>query len=278
MIIPGTTKCGNMEFKWGERTYVMGIINVSPDSFSGDGLSNAQTALAQAQRMVAEGADILDIGGETTKPGASPISVDEEIKRVIPALKLIAHQVSVPLSIDSYKYEVAHQALEAGASMINDQCCLKKEARLANLAAERGVPLLLMNNLRDEDTTHMDIVPATIATLRKGIETALKAGVQFENIIIDPGIGFLKSWKHDLEIIRRLDELKVLKRPILLGPSRKSFIKHILDLPVEERVEGTAAAVAIGISKGADMVRVHDVKQIVRICKMSDAILRPFPE
>jgi dihydropteroate synthase len=278
MSIPGTTKCGNMEFKWGERTYVMGIINVSPDSFSGDGLSNAQTALAQAQRMVAEGADILDIGGETTKPGASPISSDEEIQRVIPALKLILSQVSVPLSIDSYKYEVARQALEAGASMINDQWCLKKETRLANLAAERGVPILLMNNLRDIETTDIDIVSETMATLRKGMDRAREAGVPFEHIIIDPGIGFLKSWKHDLEIIRRLDELKVLKRPILLGPSRKSFIKQVLDLPIEERVEGTAAAVAIGISKGADMVRVHDVKQIARICKMCDAILRPIPE
>ena len=278
MSIPGTTKCGNMEVKWGERTYVMGIINVSPDSFSGDGLSSSAVALKQAQRLVAEGADILDIGGETTKPGAAPISVEEEIQRVIPALELISSQMSVPLSIDSYKYEVARQALEAGASMINDQWCLKKETRLANLAAERGVPILLMNNLRDIDTTDIDIVYETMATLSKGMDTARGAGVPFENIIIDPGIGFLKSWKRDLEIIRRLDELKVLKRPILLGPSRKSFIKQVLDLPIEERVEGTAAAVAIGISKGADIVRVHDVKQLARICKMCDAILRPIPE
>ena len=278
MSIPGTTKCGNMEVKWGERTYVMGIINVSPDSFSGDGLSSSAVALKQAQRLVAEGADILDIGGETTKPGAAPISVEEEIQRVIPALELISSQMSVPLSIDSYKYEVARQALEAGASMINDQWCLKKETRLANLAAERGVPILLMNNLRDIDTTDIDIVSETMATLSKGMDTARGAGVPFENIIIDPGIGFLKSWKHDLEIIRWLDELKVLKRPILLGPSRKAFIKQVLDLPIEERVEGTAAAVAIGISKGADMVRIHDVKQIARICKMCDAILRPIPE
>ena len=169
------------------------------------------------------------------------------MKRVIPVLKLLAPQVTVPISIDSYKYEVVLQALDAGASMINDQWGLKKDARLASLAAERGVPIVLMNNLRDKDTSNIDIVSETIAALRKGIETALKAGVPAENIIIDPGIGFLESWKHDLEIIRRLDELKVLERPILLGPSRKSFIKMILDLPAEERVEGTAAAVAIGI-------------------------------
>jgi dihydropteroate synthase len=274
----GTTKCGNIEFKWGERTYVIGIINVSPDSFSGDGLSDAQSALAQARRMVSEGADMLDVGGETTRPGANPITVEEELRRVIPVLKLLSPKVNVPLSIDSYKYEVASLALDAGASMINDQWCLKKDARLARLAAERGVPLILMNNLRDIDTTGIDIVSETLSSLSSGINTALKMGVPLENIIVDPGIGFLKSWKHDLAIIRRLDALKVLKRPILLGPSRKSFIKQVLDLPVKERVEGTAAAVAIGITRGADMIRVHDVKQMVRLCKMSDAILRPLFE
>lgn len=274
----GVTKCANTEFRWGERTYIMGIINVSPDSFSGDGLSNAESALAQAQRMVAEGADILDIGGESTRPGANPISLEEEIRRVIPALKLLTPQVTVPVSIDSYKYEVASLALDSGASMINDQWCLKKDARLARLAAERRVPIIFMNNLRDTDTTDIDIVSETKATLYQGIDAALKAGVLFENIIIDPGIGFLKSWQYDLEIISRLNELKTLNRPILLGPSRKSFIQRVLDVPPEERVEGTAAAVAIGISRGADIVRVHDVKQMVRICKMSDAILRPLSE
>ncbi len=273
--ILGTTKCGNLEFKWGERTYLMGIINVSPDSFSGDGLSDPQSALKQARLMVAEGADMLDVGGESTRPGASAISVEEELRRVIPVLKLLSTELNVPISIDSYKFEVAGPALDAGASMINDQWCLKKDTRLASLAAERGVPIVLMNNLRDIDTTDIDIVLETSAALRKGIDKALTTGVLLQNIIIDPGIGFLKSWKNDLEIIRRLDELKALQRPILLGPSRKSFIKQILDVPIEERVEGTAAAVAIGISRGADMVRVHDVKQMVRVCKMSDAILRP---
>ena len=276
MGILGTTKCGNLEFKWGERTYLMGIINVSPDSFSGDGLSDPQSALRQARLMLAGGADMLDVGGESTRPGASPISVEEELRRVIPVLKLLSAELNVPLSIDSYKFEVAGPALDAGASMINDQWCLKKDARLASLAAETGVPIVLMNNLRDIDTTDIDIVSETLATLRKGIDKALTAGVPLRNIIIDPGIGFLKSWKSDLEIIRRLDELKALQRPILLGPSRKSFIKQILGVPIEERVEGTAAAVAIGISRGADMVRVHDAKQMARVCKMSDAILRPL--
>ncbi len=271
----GTTKCGKTEFRWGERTYVMGIINVSPDSFSGDGLPDTKSALAQALRMVEGGADILDVGGETTKPGASPISLDEELQRVIPAIKLLVPQVTVPISVDSYKYEVVQLALEAGASMINDQWGLRKDARLARLAVERSVPIVLMNNLRDMDTSKIDVAFETIAALKKGIDTAIKAGVPAQNVIIDPGIGFLKSWKHDLEIIRRLDELKVLGKPILVGPSRKSFIKQILDLPPDQRVEGTAAAVAIGISKGADIVRVHDVKQMVRVCKMSDAIMRP---
>jgi dihydropteroate synthase len=269
-----TTRCGKTEFIWGKRTYVMGIINLSPDSFSGDGLTNIESALAQAQRMTDEGADMLDVGGESTKPGAAPISLDEEIKRVIPALKLLTKKISIPISIDSYKYEVVRQALEAGASMINDQWGLKKDTRLASLAAEKGVPIILMNNLRDMDTSNVDIVTETVATLRKGIKTALIEGVALENIIIDPGIGFINAWQNNLEIIRCLEELKVLQRPILLGPSRKSFIKMILDLPVEERVEGTAAAVAIGIAKGADIVRVHDVKEMVRVCKVSDAIIR----
>lgn len=271
----GITKCGSTEFKWGERTYVMGIINVSPDSFSGDGLADAESALAQARRMVSEGADILDVGGESTKPGAEPISPDEEIKRVIPVIKLLVPHVTVPISIDSYKYEVASRSLDAGACMINDQWGLKKDTRLAGLAVERKVPIILMNNLRDKDTSNIEIVAETISALKRGMETALKSGVPPHNIIVDPGIGFLKSARHDLEIIRRLDELKALGRPILLGPSRKSFIKHVLNLPDEERVEGTAAAVAIGISKGADIIRVHDVKQMVRVCKMSDAIMRP---
>ncbi len=278
-------RCGKSEFRWGERTYVMGIINVSPDSFSGDGLTSTESALAQAQRMVSEGADILDIGGESTRPGASAVTIEEELALVIPAVRQIASQVNIPISVDSTKYEVVRQALEAGAAIINDQWGLKQEPRLADLAAEKGVPLILMSNQRDKggydaaikrDTAYYnDIITEVISSLRNSIHLANQAGVRRENLILDPGLGFGKTWQFDMEIIRRLDELKELERPILVGPSRKSFIKMVLNLPAKERVEGTAAAVAIAISKGADIVRVHDVKEMVRVCQVSDAIMRP---
>ena len=277
-------RCGKSEFRWGERTYVMGIINVSPDSFSGDGLANEKSALAQAQIMATEGADILDIGGESTRPGAPPVSVEVELARVIPALRQIFGQVGIPISIDSTKYEVVHQALEAGAAIINDQWGLKQEPRLAELAAEKGVPLILMSNQRDKggydanikrDTaSYCDIMDEVTRSLSNSIQQAERAGVPSENIIIDPGLGFGKTWQFDMEIIRRLDELKTLNKPILIGPSRKSFLKMILNLPASERVEGTSAAVAIAIAKGADIVRVHDVKEMTRVCRVSDAIMR----
>jgi dihydropteroate synthase len=271
---PASLKCKNTEFKWGERTYVMGIINVSPDSFSGDGLVSLESAVDQARRMIGEGADILDVGGESTKPGYTSVALEEEIRRVIPLIEKLAPMVSVPISVDSSKYECVRLALEAGANIVNDQWGLKTEPRLATLAADRGVPLILMSNLRDREKLAPNIAAEIISTLRKGIQTACQRGVPLENIIIDPGIGFIKSWQADLTAIRHLNELKVLERPMLLGPSRKSFIKMILDLPADERVEGTAAAVAIGIVNGADIVRVHDVKQMVRICKVCDAIMR----
>jgi dihydropteroate synthase len=270
----GITRCKNTEFKWGERTYVMGIINVSPDSFSGDGLTVPDLALAQAKRMIEEGADILDVGGESTRPGYTQISEEEEIRRVLPVIEKLASQFSVPISVDSYKYGVVRRALDAGAAIINDQWGLKFSPDLAALAAERNAPLILMNNLRDKETLGPDILAEILASLRAALKKARQAGVPVENLIVDPGIGFIKSWQADLTVINRLDELKALGRPVLLGPSRKSFIKMTLNLPVDERVEGTAAAVAIGIARGADIVRVHDVKPIARICKISDAIIR----
>ncbi len=262
----------------------MGVINLSPDSFSGDGVADLQEALALAHRFVAEGADILDIGGESTRPGSAPTSAREETKRVIPVIERLASEVKVPLSIDSYKLEVACRALEAGATMINDQWGLKQDPRLAELAAEKGVPLILMSNQRDKggyDTKvkrdtgyYIDVVAEVTSSLQKSFELALKLGVPRENIILDPGIGFGKTWQQDLEIIRRLEELKKLGRPILIGPSRKSFIGLVLDLPVDQRLEGTAATIAIGIAKGADLVRVHDVQAMIRVCRMSDAIIR----
>ena len=280
----GTTKCGNTEFRWGERTYVMGIINVSPDSFSGDGITNPEVAVAQAHYFVSQGADILDIGGESTRPGSVPVSIDEEIRRVVPVIERLASEIPVPLSIDTYKSEVAQRALEAGATMINDQWGLKKDFHLAELAAERGIPIILMSNQRDKggydagiqrDTAYYDdLMTEVTSSLKNSVELAMKLGVPRESIIVDPGIGFGKTWRQELEVIRRLDELQGLGRAILIGPSRKSFIGMVLDLPADERLEGTAAAIAIGIAKGADMVRVHDVQQMVRVCRVSDAIVR----
>ncbi len=262
----------------------MGVINLSPDSFSGDGISDIEVAVAQARRMVAEGADILDVGGESTRPNPVPVSVDEEIKRVLPVIERLAAEVAVPLSIDTGKSEVARQALEAGAVMLNDQWGLKKDPRLAELAAERGVPIVLMSNQRDKsvydekirrDTAcYQDVMAEVTSSLHGSLNLALKLGVARENIILDPGIGFGKTWRQELEIIRRLGELKSLGRPILIGTSRKSFIGLVLDLPVDQRLEGTAATVAIAIANGADIVRIHDVRQMVRVCRMSDAIIR----
>jgi len=283
---PGSTQCGRSVFYWGKRTYVMGVINVSPDSFSGDGLADVEGAIARAKRLASEGADIIDIGGESTRPGSTPISTDEELRRVIPVVEKLAREISVPLSVDTYKLEVAHQALNVGASMINDIWGLQKEPKLAELAARQGGPIGLMSNQRASFPCQ-DIVPAVISDLKRAIEQALSAGVPWENIIIDPGIGFGKTQEQNLEILRRLEELKALGRPILLGSSRKSFIGWVLDLspeertegvafvpPGDQRLEGTAATIAIGIAKGVDIVRVHDVEEMIRVCKMSDAIIR----
>ena len=264
-----TTRCGDTEFRWGERTYVMGILNLSPDSFSGDGLGgDIEAVLVQARRLVADGADIIDIGGESTRPGSEPVSVDEERRRVIPAIERLAGELSVPLSIDTYKSAVASGAVKAGARMINDVWGLKRDPRLAEVAAGAGVPIILVSNQRD--TICRDIIAEVISTLERSISLAIKAGVAGQNIIIDPGIGFGKSVEQNLEIIQRLAELRVLGRPILLGTSRKFMISR----PSDQRLEATAATVAIGIANGADMVRVHDVQQMVRVCRLSDAIIR----
>jgi len=270
---PGVTRCGGSEFRWGERTYVMGIINVTPDSFSGDGLGgDVEAAVAQGKRFAAEGADILDVGGESTRPNAEPVCAEEELRRVIPVIERLAGEVSVPVSVDTYRYEVAQRALAAGASMINDIWGLQREPRLAKLAAEHGVPMVLMSNQRGR--TCPDIVPEVIAGLKKSMAEATDRGVPRENIIVDPGVGFGKTLEQNLEIVRRLDELKCLKRPILIGTSRKSMIGLVLNLPPDQRLEGTAATVAISIARGADIVRVHDVAQMVRVCRMSDAVVR----
>jgi dihydropteroate synthase len=281
----GSTRCGRTVFHWGKRTYVMGVVNVSPDSFSGDGLADAEEAVVRARQLASEGADIIDIGGESTRPTSASLSPSEESRRVIPVVERLAQELSLPLSVDTYKLEVARRALEAGASMINDIWGLQKEPTLAGLAAEKGVPIVLMSNQRDSPCD--DIMPAVISDLKRAIRQAMRAGVPRDNIVVDPGIGFGKTQAQNLEILRRLEELQVLGRPVLLGSSRKSFIGWVLDLapeqrtntiafvpPGDQRVEGTAATIAIGIAKGADIVRVHDVKVMARVCRMSDAIVR----
>ena len=270
-----TTHCGKTEFRWGERTYVMGICNLSPDSFSGDGLgNNLQAIVAQAKRFVAEGADIIDVGGESTRPGTQPNidDVEKELALVIPAITALAREIDLPISVDTYKSAVARKALAAGAAMINDIWALRRDPGLATLAAATGAPLIVMSNQRDAVVN--DIVPAVRADLARAIKQAEAAGVPPQNIIIDPGIGFGKTVQQNLELIRRLAELEILGKPILLATSRKSTIGTVLDLPVDQRVEGTAATVAIGIANGANMVRVHDVKEMVRVARMSDAIVR----
>ena len=281
---PGVTRWRNGEFHWGERTYVMGVVNVSPESFSGDGVADVSAAVDQAKRMVEEGADILDVGGESTKPGFTPVPVNDEIRRVVPVIERIVASVPVPVSVDTTKYEVALQALQAGAAVLNDQWGLKRETRLGQLAVEWKAPIILMSNQRDKggfDTTaqrdnssYDDVMAEVLTSQRASLEIALHVGIPADHIILDPGIGFGKTWQQDIEIVRRLSELKTLGHAVLLGPSRKSLIKMVLNLPAKDRVEGTAAVVAIGIANGADMVRVHDVKQMVRVCKMADAIVR----
>ena len=270
---PKATHCGNTEFRWGERTYIMGILNVTPDSFSGDGLAyNIEAAVTLAKRFAAEGADIIDVGGESTRPASGPVSANEEVKRVIPVIERLTGELSVPISIDTYKSAVASRAVAAGARMINDVWGLRHDPELAQTAADAGVPLVITSNQRGKPGT--DIMPEVISSLKESINLALAAGVAEENIIIDPGIGFGKTLEQNLEIIRRLAELKPLGRPILLGTSRKSMIGLVLDLPVDRRLFGTAATIAIGIANGADIVRVHDVEQMAQVCRMSDAILR----
>lgn len=266
-------QCGNTCFNWGERTYLMGIINATPDSFSQDGLSgNIEDAVKQAKRFVSEGADIIDIGGESTKPGAEPVSVKEELERVMPIIESLSGTSTMLISIDTCKSEVAKRAVAAGAKIINDVTGLKADPKIAKIAAESGALLIIAANQRGEDAP--EILSSTIKDLEKAIETARSLGVPDEHIIIDPGIGFGKTLEQNLELINCLEDLRELGKPILLGTSRKSMIGMVLDLPVNERVFGTASTVAIGIAKGADIIRVHDVKEMLQVCRMSDAIVR----
>lgn len=283
---------GPLRARWGSQSYVMGILNVTPDSFSGDGLlgerETVEAALAQARRFVAEGAHILDVGGESTRPGSEFVSDEEEMARVVPVIEAIARELPVAMSIDSYKASVARAALGAGAHLINDVWAFRMDAEMAPLAAERGVPVVLMHNRlrpknvsqqerlggRYEGVEYDDLLGDVARELLASVNVAREAGVAREHIILDPGIGFGKTVEQSLELLNRVGELRVLGYPLLLGPSRKSFIGYTLDLPPEERGEGTAAAVAIAIARGADIVRVHDVKAMARVARMADALVR----
>ena len=278
MRMRNRTLIGKTEFEWGRKTYVMGVVNVTPDSFSVDGLAgDVNDALGQARKFEEWGADILDIGGESTRPaslykGARSISVDEELSRVIPVVEALSREVNLPISVDTTKSVVARQALASGASAINDIWGFRKDPEMATVAADANVPVVLMHN--QDHTRYDDLVPDVIAVLADLVEQAVAAGVNRENIILDPGMGFGKTAQHNLEILRRLREFTRLGHPLLVGMSRKSTIGQVLGLPVGERVEGTAATVALSVANGADMVRVHDVKEMVRVARMADAIVR----
>lgn len=258
----------------GQRTLIMGILNVTPDSFSdGGNFYSVENALHQAQLMANEGADIIDVGGESTRPGSTAISATEEIERVLPVIKALRKEIDRPVSIDTYKASVAAAALKEGAHMINDVWGFRGDPQMAHLAAETGVAVCLMHN-RQEAVYKDNLLSEVIKDLRECLETATRAGVKKENIVIDPGIGFGKTLAHNLILMHRLAELKSLGYPMLLGTSRKSMIGKVLDLPAADRLEGTAATVALGIAAGADIIRVHDVKEMRRVAIMTDAIVR----
>jgi len=277
-------------FKWGTRTYVMGILNLTPDSFSGDGLADLdqETALRQARDFVRSGVDILDIGGESTRPGAALVSAQEEMDRVLPIISLLVGEFDTLISIDTYKAEVAEAALKEGADIVNDVWSLRADPGLGQIAAAAGVPIILMHNRSNPSNAavkeqlgghyigveYNNLVEDVKSELLESISLAHKAGIPDQNIILDPGIGFGKTVLQNLELLDRLGEIRELGYPVLLGPSRKSFIGYTLDLPPEDRIEGTAAAVAVGVVRGADIIRVHDVPEMIRVTRMTDALVR----
>jgi dihydropteroate synthase len=283
---------GTSSFDWGSRTYLMGIVNVTPDSFSGDGLAAGQgwveRAVALAEAQVQAGARLVDVGGESTRPGSRPTSLEDELSRVLPVVRAMAGRVTVPISIDTYKAEVARQALEAGATIVNDVWGFRMDPAIARVAAEAGAGVVLMHNRskpkdavqeaqlggRYVGVAYQELLGDIKRELAESVELALRAGVRQARIIVDPGIGFGKTVEQNLELVDRLAELKALGYPILVGPSRKSFVGYTLNLPPDQRVEGTAAAVALCIERGADILRVHDVLQMVRVAAVADAIVR----
>ncbi len=285
---------GGQCFEWGKRSYLMGILNLTPDSFSGDGLLAANgdwlaPALRQARAFLAAGADILDIGGESTRPGAQTVSAEDELMRVLPLIRALASQFpQAILSIDTYKSAVAEAALQAGAHIVNDVWALRADPRMAEIVARYAAPVILMHNRSKANNAqvqaqlggryvgveYVNLLEEVRAELMASVTLARQAGIADEKIILDPGIGFGKTVEQNLQLLNRLGEIRALGFPLLLGPSRKSFIGYTLNLPPDQRLEGSAAAVAIGIARGADIVRVHDVAAMARVAKMSDAITR----
>ena len=279
-------------FEWGQRTYIMGILNATPDSFSGDGLVGFEdyvdAAVGQAKYFYDMGVDIIDIGGESTRPGSQPISASEEIDRVLPVIEAVRKVVGVPISIDTYRASVAKAALGAGADWINDVWGLRMDFDMAELAAESGCPVVIMHNRSKPKSVaqeeklggryvgieYDDLIADIRQELQESIDLALSVGIHKRQIILDPGIGFGKTVTQNLQLLNKVDQFQDLGYPILVGASRKSFIGYTLDLPPEERMEGTAATVAIVIDRGVDIVRVHDVKEMVRVAQMTDAIVR----
>ncbi len=271
----------NFSFDFSKRTYIMAILNVTPDSFADGGLYfDKSAAIERAYQIVEEGADIIDIGGESTRPGSEPISIKEELIRTIPLIEAISKKIKVPISIDTYKSEVAKVALDAGASMVNDISGLRFDPKMTDVVSEYKVPVVIMHikgkpQDMQQNPVYEALIPEIIDYFRVGMKTAISAGVSEDKIIIDPGIGFGKTFDHNLEIINNLYEFTLLEKPILIGPSRKAFIGKILgDVPATERLEGTAAAVAISIVHGANIIRVHDVKEMLKVAKVADAVKR----
>jgi dihydropteroate synthase len=261
---------GGRRFEWGSRTFVMGIVNVTPDSFSGDGLGSDRTAaVEQGLRMVKEGADMLDVGGESTRPGHVPIGGAEEIARIEPVIRRLARESGVPVSVDTYKLEVAEAAVDCGATILNDIWGLTRSPEIADLAALKSCGLVVMHNQDGTDYAG-DLLEEIKRFLKRAALLAVEAGVPSERVIIDPGIGFGKTAEQNWEVMRRLNELKELGFPILIGTSRKSFIGKLLDLPVDLRVEGTAATVVASVLRGVDIVRVHDVLEMTRAVRVAD--------
>ncbi len=279
------------DFQWGSRTYIMGIVNVTPDSFSGDGVLDVDAVVKQGLRFEQEGADILDVGGESTRPGSARIDDEQELERVLPVIEQLAARAKIPISVDTSRAIVAQRALQAGATFVNDVWALSRDAEIARVVAQHDAFVVLMHNrdaqaivgalgghYRNVEYATQDIVQAVASELAPRVEYAERAGISRRKIIIDPGIGFGKGLEQNLELLRRLRELKnfpaLQDLPLLIGTSRKSVIGLTLNLAVQERLEGTLATLALAIAQGADIVRVHDVQAAVRACRMSDAIVR----